>query len=138
MTESRNLQPLWNQLLGEDLRGIVFVRDYLQLQFNPPPQLNVYSSHVVASAEGRSAKFGEEAFADLALGLIGRFLREVRVDGQSSSLLKQIQLEENTPVRLQLFRRVIHRKWPVIIDKPGLTGSCARASGSSSQQELLS
>lgn len=138
MTESRNLQPLWNQLVGEDLRGIVFVRDYLQLQFNPPPQLNVYSSHVVASAEGRSAKFGEEAFADLALGLIGRFLREVRVDGQSSSLLKQIQLEENTPARLQLFRRVIHRKWPVIIDKPGLTGSCARASGSSSRQELLS
>lgn len=138
MTESRNLQPLWDQLVGEDLSGIVFVRDYLQLQFNPPPQLNVYSSHVVASAEGRSAKFGEEAFADLALGLIGRFLREVRVDGQSSSLLKQIQLEENTPARLQLFRRVIHRKWPVIIDKPGLTGSCARASGSSSQQELLS
>lgn len=138
MTESRNLQPLWDQLVGEDLSGIVFVRDYLQLQFNPPPQLNVYSSHVVASAEGRSAKFGEEAFADLALGLIGRFLREVRVDERSSSPLKQIQLEENTPARLQLFRRVIHRKWPVIIDKPGLTGSCARASDSSSQQELLS
>lgn len=138
MTESRNLQPLWDQLVGEELSRIVFVREYLQLQFNPPPQLNVYSSHVVASAEGRSAKFGEEAFADLALGLIGRFLREVRVDEQSSSLLKQIQLEENTPARLQLFRRVIHRKWSVIIDKPGLTGSCGRASGSSSRQELLS
>ena len=80
MTVSRNLQPLWDQLVGEDLSGIVFVRDYLQLQFNPPPQLNVYSSHVVVSAEGRSAKFGEEALANLALGLIGRFVREVRVD----------------------------------------------------------
>ena len=75
MTESRNLQSLWDQLLGEDLSGIVFVRDYLQLQFNPPPQINVYSGQVVVSTDGRSAKFGEEAFANLALD---SFCRRVR------------------------------------------------------------
>lgn len=32
----------------------------------------------------RSATFGEEAFANLAIGLIGRFVREVRVDAQQS------------------------------------------------------
>lgn len=80
MAEIKNLQSLWDQLVGEDLSGVVFVRDYLQLQFNPPPQLNVYSSRVVASAEGRSATFGEEAFANLAISLIGKLVREVKVD----------------------------------------------------------
>ena len=87
MAESKNLQSLWNQLVGEDLSGIVFVRDYLQLQFNPPPQINVYSSHVVVSADGRSAKFGEETFANLALSLIGKFVQEVKVDAQSFRIL---------------------------------------------------
>ena len=87
MAESKNLQSLWDQLVGEDLSGIVFVRDYLQLQFNPPPQINVYSGHVVVSANGRSAKFGEEAFANLALGLIGKFVQEVKVDEQSFRIL---------------------------------------------------
>jgi len=80
MTDSKDLQWLWDQLVGEDLSGIVFVRDYLQFQFNPPPQLNVYSMRVVASSGGRSAAFGEEPFANLALTLIGKFVREVRVD----------------------------------------------------------
>jgi hypothetical protein len=33
---------------------------------------------------GRSATFGEDAFANLAIGLIGRFVREVRVDAPKS------------------------------------------------------
>jgi hypothetical protein len=64
-----NLQPLWHQLVGEDLSGIVFVRDYLQLQFNPPAQVSVYSRRVVVSSDGRSAAFGEDAFANLASGI---------------------------------------------------------------------
>jgi hypothetical protein len=84
MAKAENLQPLWDQLVGEDLSGIVFVRDYLQLQFNPPPQINVYSRRVVVSSDGRSAAFGEDAFANLAIGLIGRFVREVNVDAPKS------------------------------------------------------
>jgi hypothetical protein len=87
MTETGDLQPLWDQLVGEDLSGIVFVRDYLQLQFNPLPQLNVYSSRVVASLDGRSAAFGEEAFANLAIGLIGKFVKEVKVDEEAFRIL---------------------------------------------------
>jgi len=78
------MQPLWGQLVGEDLSGIAFVRDYLQLEFNPPPQISVYSTRIVVTSDGRSAAFGDEAFANLAIGLIGRSVREVRVDaGQS-------------------------------------------------------
>ena len=74
---SKDSQPLWDQPVAEGLSGIVFVRDYLQLQFNPPPPINAYSARVVVSSDGRSAAFGEEAFANLAIGLIGHFVREV-------------------------------------------------------------
>ena len=84
MAESENLQPLWDQLVGEELSGVVFVRDYLQLQFNPPPQINAYSTRIVISSDGRSAAFGEEAFANLAIALIGHFVRQVKVDAQQS------------------------------------------------------
>jgi len=84
MDEPRNMQALWDQLVGEDLSGIVFVCDDLQLQFNPPPQLNVYSSRVVVTSRGQSVAFGEAGFANLAIDLIGKFVKEVRVDpGQS-------------------------------------------------------
>ena len=43
--------------------------------------------HVVVSADGRSAKFGEEAFANLAVNLIGKSVREVKVDEQSFHIL---------------------------------------------------
>ena len=66
--------------MGEDLSAIVFVRDYLQLQFNPSPQLSVYSSGVVTSANGRLARLGDEAFANLLIGLIGKRVRRVKVD----------------------------------------------------------
>jgi hypothetical protein len=113
MTDSKNLQPLWDQLVGEDLSGIVFVRDYMQLQFNPPPQLNIYSSHVVVSAEGRCAKFREEAFANLALGLIGKFVREVRVDEQSFHIV----FADKSEIMISL--RPEHYQGPEAVDFQG-------------------
>jgi hypothetical protein len=50
-------------------------------------RLQIYSSHVAVSADGRSAKFGEETFANLALSLIGKFVQEVKVDAQSFRIL---------------------------------------------------
>jgi hypothetical protein len=87
MAEFKDLQSSWNELVGEHLSGVVFARDYLQLQFNHPPQLNFHSSHVVVSTDGRSAKLGEEAFANLALSFIGKFVGEVKVDEQSVRIL---------------------------------------------------
>lgn len=115
MAESKNLQSLWDQLVGEDLSGIVFVRDYLQLQFNPPPQINVYSSHVVVSADGRSAKFGEEAFANLALSLIGKFVQEVKVDEQSFRIL----FADAAPSDILISLRPEHYQGPEAMDFQG-------------------
>ena len=87
MTEFKDLQSFWDELVGEGLSGVVFDRDYLQLQFNPPPQIKLHSSHVVVSTDGRSAKLGEEAFANLALSLIGKFVGGVKIDEQSVRIL---------------------------------------------------
>lgn len=107
------MQPLWDQLVGEDLSGVVFVRDYLQLQFNPPPQINIYSSHVVVKANGRSAKFGEDAFANLALSLIGVFVREVIVAEQSF----RIRFADLSEIMISL--RTEHYRGPEAIDFQG-------------------
>jgi hypothetical protein len=113
MTDYKNLQALWDQLVGEDLSGIVFVRDYLQLQFNPPPQLNVYSRRVVVSSAGRSATFGEEPFANLALSLIGKFVRKVEVDEQSF----RIEFADDSEIAISL--RPEHYQGPEAVDFQG-------------------
>lgn len=67
-----------NELVGEDLSGVTFVRDYLQLQFNPPPMLNVYTPLTVRSGK-ESATFGESAFPNLLLAQIGKFVKSVEL-----------------------------------------------------------
>ena len=67
---------LLEQLLTEDLSGVTFVRDYLQLEFNPPPRINVYSPCSVYSGDA-SATFGDEGFANLIIGFIGKNVASV-------------------------------------------------------------
>jgi hypothetical protein len=110
MAESQNMQLLWDQLVGEDLSAIVFVRDYLQLQFNSPPQINAYSKRVVVSSGGRSAAFGEEGFANLVIGLIGHFVREVIVDAEQSF---RIVFTEGAEIMISL--RPDHYQGPEVV-----------------------
>ena len=50
-------------LVGEDQSGVTFVRDYLQLQFNPPPLLNALTPVTVRTLE-HVLNFDQE-FGDL-------------------------------------------------------------------------
>lgn len=70
---------VWRELVGENLSGVTFVRDYLRLEFNPPPVISAHS-RVAVAVGGRSAVLGEEPFANLLLGLIGNVVRAVRFD----------------------------------------------------------
>jgi hypothetical protein len=79
MTEPSAHQPLWDQLVGNDLSGVTFVRDYLQLQFNPPPIISAMSNRIVVTHGARSAKFGDDTFANQIIGLIGRVVSRVTV-----------------------------------------------------------
>lgn len=70
--------PLWEQIVGEELSGVTFVRDHLQFQFNPPPILNALTKTVVTTPSG-SAALGDAEFANMAIGLIGSVVETVRV-----------------------------------------------------------
>ena len=89
-------RALLDQLLTEDLSGVTFVRDYLQLQFNPPPIINVYSTCRV-HVGGSSVAFGEPDFANRVIGLIGA--RVTAVDLPSEQALV-ITLENGAAIEI--------------------------------------
>src|SRR5688572_7963747 len=66
----------FEQLIGEELSGVTFVRDYLQLQFNPPPIVNVMTP-VSLDAGGYRVTTGEKAFANALLAQIGKVINQV-------------------------------------------------------------
>jgi hypothetical protein len=68
----------FGELRGRELSAVVFVRDYLQLQFDPPPTLNIYTPVTVVSEE-RTEVHGEPGFANLLIGQIGKTVRDVVV-----------------------------------------------------------
>lgn len=73
------VNPKWFEgLVGEDLSGVVFVRDYFQLQFNPPPILNIYTPVTVTNSDG-VFKQGERDFANALVGQIDKYVESVRV-----------------------------------------------------------
>jgi hypothetical protein len=66
----------FHELIGEDLSGVTFVRDYLQLQFNPPLILNAYTPVTVHCGD-EVATFGEEPFPNLLLAQLNKFVGNV-------------------------------------------------------------
>ena len=64
--------------MGQELSGVTFVRDYLQLQFNLAVMLNAFTPVTVRRGD-TSATFGEDAFANLLLSQIGRLVRGVEL-----------------------------------------------------------
>ncbi len=68
----------FQELIGEDLSGVTFVRDYLQLQFNPPMMLNAYTPVTVRCGED-SATSGERQSPNLLLAQLNKYVRVVEV-----------------------------------------------------------
>lgn len=68
----------FTEMIGQDLSGVTFVRDYLQLQFSPSPLLNVYTPTTVRYGV-IEATFGDPAFANLLIGQIGKIVTSVEL-----------------------------------------------------------
>ena len=66
----------FDELIGEDLSGVTFVRNHLQLQFNPPLVLNVFTPVMIRS-KGVEAKSGEQAFANMLIAQINKFVPNI-------------------------------------------------------------
>jgi hypothetical protein len=84
MTSS--LPELLAPIVGENLSAVTFVQDYIQLHFNPPPIMNIYSK-VWVSSEGQKVSIGEPPFANLIVGQINKVLSSIsHFEGQSLCL----------------------------------------------------
>ena len=71
--------PLWNQIVGEDLSAVSFIRDYVRFEFNAPLMIDVLSTVTLTTPIG-TAKFGDPTFATLALQMIGSVVQGVRIE----------------------------------------------------------
>lgn len=89
-------QDLLNQLLVEDLSGVTFVRDYIQLQFSTPPTINVYSKCCVVSG-GERITFGETGFANAVIGQIGR---QVVIVTQTTDSILVIGFDDGSSIEI--------------------------------------
>ncbi len=84
-------------LVGEELSGVTFVRDYLQLQFNAP-LLNAYTPVTVQRGDHR-AVFGETVFANLLIGQIGKVVRSA---GLRADEALDITFDDNSKILISL------------------------------------
>ncbi|HWI64827.1 MAG TPA: hypothetical protein VNT75_23605 [Symbiobacteriaceae bacterium] len=86
------------EMIGEYLSGITFVMDYLQLQFNPPLSLSIYTPTTVRCGEA-TAVFGEPAFANLLLAQIGKTVAAVNL---AADEFLQIRFEDGSTLAVSL------------------------------------
>jgi hypothetical protein len=96
MVDTKDFQ----ELVGEDLSGVTFVRDYLQLQFNPPPMLNAYTPVTVRCAN-QTACFGDTSFPNLILGQLNKFVRGVEMRPEEAL---EITFDDGSTVSVSLRR----------------------------------
>src|SRR6267154_3324291 len=75
MTSQTEIQ-LSKQVVGEQLSGVTFVMDYLQLQFNPPPTINAYTP-VTVSSNGKSFVSGDDQFRNRLCEQITKIVKSI-------------------------------------------------------------
>jgi len=63
-------------LVRQQLSAVTFVHDYLQLQFNPTPRLNLYTPGTVYGRDAKATQ-GEPLFAHLVVRQIGHLVQSV-------------------------------------------------------------
>jgi hypothetical protein len=69
---------IFQQIVGEQLSGVTFVMDYVQLQFNPPLGMNVYTPLTVFS-HGEFVSSGDDQFRNRLCEQITKIVKSVSV-----------------------------------------------------------
>jgi hypothetical protein len=79
MTDTpRPNHDIFQQIVGEQLSGVTFVMDYVQLQFNPPPTINIYTPITVFS-HGEFVRSGDDQFRNRLCEQITKIVKSVGV-----------------------------------------------------------
>jgi hypothetical protein len=68
---------LLEELISEELEGVTFVRDYIQLQFGSPPTVNAYTPITVRS-HGTAVRSGDPGFAQALIDQLDKKVRDVQ------------------------------------------------------------
>jgi hypothetical protein len=86
------------QLVGEQLSGVTFVMDYLQLQFNPPPIVNAYTS-VTVSSTGKTTSSGDDQFRNKLCEQITKIVKSVEFKDEEAF---KITFEDSSVISISL------------------------------------
>ena len=95
---SQTEADLSRQIVGEQLSGVTFVMDYLQLQFNPPPIISVYTP-VTVSSNGKAWSSGDDQFRNRLCEQITKIVKSVVIRDGEAFL---ITFEDGSTVSLSL------------------------------------
>lgn len=93
-----DVDPLYQQIVGEQLSGVVFVMDYIQLQFNPPPSFDALAPITVTSAAGVTVRSGDDQFRNRLCDQITRVVASVTVNAEEF----RITFEDQSVISISL------------------------------------
>ena len=87
LTEKSNAEEFFSdQLIGQRLSGIVFVLDYLQFQFDPPPILSVYTP-VSVQFEGACFRSGDDQFRNKICTQITKVVLKIQIKASEALVI---------------------------------------------------
>lgn len=89
---------IFQQIVGEQLSGVTFVMDYLQLQFNPAPTINVYTPLTVR-CDGKTYVSGEDPFRNKLCEQITKLVKSVECNHEEYFL---IVFEDGSEISISL------------------------------------
>lgn len=95
---SQTETELTQQVVGEQLSGVTFVMDYLQLQFNPPPIINAYTP-VTVTTYGKSFVSGEDQFRNKLCEQIMKIVKSVVIKDEEAFI---IVFEDGSTISISL------------------------------------
>jgi hypothetical protein len=86
------------QIVGEQLSGVTFVMDYVQLQFNPPPILSAFTP-VSVRIGATSWRSGDDQFRNRLCEQITKIVKSVKVlEGDAF----EIEFEDASAISISL------------------------------------
>jgi hypothetical protein len=71
------------EIVGKRLSAVVFVMDYVQLQFDPPPTVTALTPITITSATGPAVTSGDDSFRNRLCGRIGKTVANVTIAGEA-------------------------------------------------------
>ena len=112
---------VFQQIVGEQLSGVTFVMSYIQLQFNPPPMINVYTPVTVFS-HGEFVRSGDDQFRNRLCEQITKIVESVgvvpgdalKITFQDASVIAASLKEADYPGAEAIYFQGRERKWDVI------------------------